>query len=198
MGLIILDWEESPGVWSYNVMAMSVLLDYGVPLGSVLGSVLFLLYTSDLVELVRSFGLLIHAYADDLQVYIVTLILVRSRLCWVHQHLRTTIKDKCMVPALQLTKQYSPLHSQHSHSSKSSTLPWLHNHVLWCEAWLVERIRLACGHQYLAFISVNTSRDNNPNWQLPCPLTHLKTKFHLKAPFLSAPYFSVRRINQEN
>ena len=32
-------------------------------------SVLFLLYTSDLVELVRSFGLLPHAYVDDLQVY---------------------------------------------------------------------------------------------------------------------------------
>ena len=50
-------------------MAMSVFLDYGVPQGSVLDQVLFLLYTSDLVELVRSFGLLVHAYADDLQVY---------------------------------------------------------------------------------------------------------------------------------
>ena len=28
-----------------------------------------LYYTSDLVELIRSFGLLAHAYADDLQVY---------------------------------------------------------------------------------------------------------------------------------
>ena len=56
---VVINKSSSPSCW----------LEIGVPQGSILGPLLFIMYTKDLENIVTKYGFSIHLYADDSQVY---------------------------------------------------------------------------------------------------------------------------------
>ena len=61
--------ERTQSVYLAGEMTAPRKLVCGVPQGSVLGPLLFILYTVDIGLLIRTHGLLYHCYADDTQIY---------------------------------------------------------------------------------------------------------------------------------
>jgi len=55
------------GATDYSAPTTDVIC--GVPQGSVLGPILFIIYTADLAPIVAEHGLSLHQYADDSQIY---------------------------------------------------------------------------------------------------------------------------------
>src|SRR6218665_4009034 len=72
---IALSWLESyikgrtQSVHLFGEETSPRLVTCGVPQGSVLGPLLFVLYTADLERIIETHGLLHHCYADDTQLY---------------------------------------------------------------------------------------------------------------------------------
>jgi len=75
LGGITLTWiwsfltDRSQRVLFNGSLSIEIMLLFGVPQGSVLGPLLFLMYAAQIFDIIVSFGLSVLTYADDSQLY---------------------------------------------------------------------------------------------------------------------------------
>jgi len=74
LGSVVLEWFRNylfgrrQHVWISSSSSAPAFITCGVPQGSVLGPILFLLYTAELLSVIERHGFIPHLYADDTQI----------------------------------------------------------------------------------------------------------------------------------
>ena len=131
---LALDWcksylcERTQCVQIGNEQSTNVTLCHGVPQGSVLGPILFNLYTAPLEHVIAKYSVSYHKYADDTQLYVTYDPCEPGAAQWAINELTQCIKDVKTWMLSNLLKmndektEYICLQSKH-HQQKFGTIP---------------------------------------------------------------------------